>query len=190
MATPTPVPAPSRNNPISLRIYKAISTNFDDKASRDALEIASGFYAKRDKGKAKAGPSPSPDSGDGGGGGDGNDDDELVPRRRTLKGQSAAAARRNLKRDVEARMAGGSQRFLDAFGEVDKVGRLGSGQEQTGGLTGPEARRAPRAHARDAGALRRSAGRARPGEQRDKVPARACGRAAVTAVSSLRIIGS
>ena len=113
MATPTPVPAPSRNNPISLRIYKAISTNFDDAASREALEVASGFYAKRDKGKSKASPDLSVSLAD--------DDEDLVPRRRTLKGQSAAAARRNLKRDVEARMAGGSQRFLDAFGEVDKV---------------------------------------------------------------------
>lgn len=109
MATPTPVPAPSRNNPISLRIYKAISTNFDDTASREALEIASSFYAKRDKGKGRA-EAEDPDG-----------DDDIVPRRRTLKGQSAAAARRNLKRDVEARLAGGSQRFLDAFGEVDKV---------------------------------------------------------------------
>lgn len=109
-ATPTPVPAPSRNNPISLRIYKAISTNFDDKASREALEIASGFYTKRDKGKGKADYAA-----------DDNDEEDIVPRRRTLKGQSAAAARRNLKRDVEARMAAGSQRFLEAFGEVDKV---------------------------------------------------------------------
>ncbi|WOO80503.1 Conserved oligomeric Golgi complex subunit 6 [Vanrija pseudolonga] len=102
----TPVPAASRNNPISLRIYKAIGTSFDDRGSREALEIASGFYASsKAKGKAKAE--------DGG-------DEAAAPIRRTLRGQSAATARRNLKRDVEARLAGGSQHFLEAFGEVDK----------------------------------------------------------------------
>lgn len=102
----TPVPAASRNNPISLRIYKAIGTSFDDRGSREALEIASGFYASsKAKGKAKAEDGGSEDA---------------APIRRTLRGQSAATARRNLKRDVEARLAGGSQHFLEAFGEVDK----------------------------------------------------------------------
>ncbi|CAK9785326.1 uncharacterized protein COLE_06649 [Cutaneotrichosporon oleaginosum] len=96
----TPTPAASRNNPISLRIYKAIGTSFDDRSSREALEIASSFYSAKGKGRA--------------------DDDDILPIRRTLKGQSAATARRNLKRDIEARMAGGAQRFLTAFGEVDQ----------------------------------------------------------------------
>ena len=30
-------------------------------------------------------------------------------------------ARKWLKRDIEAKLAGGSQKFLEAFGEVDKV---------------------------------------------------------------------
>lgn len=109
-STSTPAPAVSRNNPISLRIYKAIGTNFDDRASREALEIASSFYSSKGKGRAS-----SQDEDE--------DEDNVVPVRRTLKGQSAAAARKNLKRDVEARLAGGSQQFLEAFGEVDKVGR-------------------------------------------------------------------
>lgn len=102
----TPSPTASRNNPISLRIYKAIGTSFDDRSSREALEIASSFYSSS-KGKARA---SEPE-----------DDGEVMPIRRTLRGQSAATARRNLKRDVEARMAGGAQRFLEAFGEVDQV---------------------------------------------------------------------
>lgn len=97
----TPAPAASRNNPISLRIYKAIATNFDDRSSREALEIASSFYSS--KGKAKAA-----------------EKDEELPIRRTLRGQAASNARRHLKRDVEARLADGAQRFLEAFGEVDK----------------------------------------------------------------------
>lgn len=104
----TPSPAASRNNPISLRIYKAIGTSFDDRSSREALEIASNFYSSTSKGKGRADSPPE-------------DGEDVMPIRRTLRGQSAATARRNLKRDVEARMAGGAQRFLEAFGEVDQV---------------------------------------------------------------------
>jgi hypothetical protein len=106
--TATPPPAPSsRHNPISLRIYKAIGTSFDDPGSREALEIASRFYA------------PSPDFN----GKERADDEEEfgLRERRTLKGQSSAMARKHLKKDVEDRLAGGSRKFLEAFGEVDKV---------------------------------------------------------------------
>lgn len=95
----------SRHNPISLRIYKAIGTSFDDPGSREALEIASSFYAPSTKGKEKE-----------------TADEEVLPERRTLKGQTAAMARKHLRKDVEARLAGGSRKFLEAFGEVDKVG--------------------------------------------------------------------
>jgi hypothetical protein len=110
----------SRNNPISLRIYKAIGTTFDDAGSREALELVSNFYAPTHsiKGKEKA-------EGDlvltnGHGHGHGHEEEEL-PRRRTLKGQSAATARKYLKKDVERKLAEGSRKFLDAFGEVDQV---------------------------------------------------------------------
>jgi hypothetical protein len=124
-----PMPAGGRSNPISLRIYKALGTSFDDAGSREALEIASSFYdpsswgiEAKGKGKADHGelrPSRLVDR------------DELP--RRTLRtsagmqgqgpGQTSAAAlaRRHLKRDVEQKLAGGSQKFLEAFGEVDKV---------------------------------------------------------------------
>lgn len=95
----------SRHNPISLRIYKAIGTSFDDPGSREALEIASSFYAPSVKEKEELD----------------EEEDERLPERRTLKGQSAAMARKHLKRDIEGRLAGGSRKFLAAFGEVDKV---------------------------------------------------------------------
>jgi hypothetical protein len=154
------VPAASRNNPISLRIYKAIGTNFDDRASREALEIASSFYSSKGKGKATV----AADADDAG---SPSDPDDLVPARRTLRGQSAAMARKHLKRDVEARLAGGSQRFLEAFGEVDKVRKLESPLLLKAYIA--ETRRAPRTHARDAVTVRPGAGRAGPGEQRHKV---------------------
>ena len=105
-STSTPPRASSsRHNPISLRIYKAIGTSFDDPGSREALEIASSFYAPALEDKEKADLV----------------EDERIPERRTLKGQSAAMARKHLKRDIEGRLAGGSRKFLVAFGEVDKV---------------------------------------------------------------------
>jgi hypothetical protein len=104
----------SRNNPISLRIYKAIGTTFDDTGSREALELVSNFYAPTHsiKGKEKAEEVLI--------NGHGHEEEEL-PRRRTLKGQSAATARKYLKKDVERKLAEGSRKFLDAFGEVDQV---------------------------------------------------------------------
>ncbi len=107
--TPPRVPS-TRHNPISLRIYKAIGTSFDDPGSREALEIASSFYAPSVKGKEKA---------------EDHEDDGL-PEGRSLKGQTAAMARKHLRRDVEGRLAGGSRKFLEAFGEVDKVSRVSS----------------------------------------------------------------
>lgn len=53
--------------------------------------------------------------------GNGYAEEEELPRRRTLKGQSAATARKHLKKDVEKKLAEGSRKFLDAFGEVDQV---------------------------------------------------------------------
>ncbi|WVF66103.1 hypothetical protein IAT40_000842 [Kwoniella sp. CBS 6097] len=136
LSAPAPLPS-SRNNPISLRIYKAIGTSFDDPSSREALEIASSFYAPGspssasllDKGKGKAGSQgvieedgegDGDGDGDHGAGGQGRDVVLGLPQRRTLKGQSAATARKYLKRDVEGTLAGGSQKFLEAFGEVDQ----------------------------------------------------------------------
>lgn len=121
----------SRNNPISLRIYKAIGTTFDDPGSREALELVSALYAptgsSSQKGKEKAEINGNGHDADsdvfGAHPNDQDDEDVLIPHRRTLKGQSAAMARKYLKRDVERRLADGSQRFLHAFGEVDKVRR-------------------------------------------------------------------
>jgi hypothetical protein len=107
-----PAPAPSsRNNPISLRIYKAIGTSFDDPASRQALDIAASLYS----GKGKARELDHDDTTNG------TEDTDEIGFRRAGKGESAAMARKWLKRDIEGRLASSSQRFLEAFGEVDKV---------------------------------------------------------------------
>lgn len=119
----------SRTNPISLRIYKALGTTFDDPTTLEALQVASGYYEpayaasiSSAKGKSKAQDAAVEDDSEGDG-----DEDESPIFRRTLKtanageGSSAALARKYLKRDVEAELARGSVKFLHAFGEVDKV---------------------------------------------------------------------
>lgn len=113
----TPSLSSSRNNPISLRIYKAIGTTFDDAGSREALELVSNFYAPTVSTKGKEKELVV----NGNGIGNGYAEEEELPRRRTLKGQSAATARKYLKKDVEKKLAEGSRKFLDAFGEVDQV---------------------------------------------------------------------
>jgi hypothetical protein len=132
-------PSSFRNNPISLRIYKAIGTTFDDPASREALEIASSFYTPRHDYRAEGSALPSGSGstsasasgaprGETGHESDAEDDsdEEDLPRRTLVKGQTAAMARKYLRRDVESKLAGGSQKFLKAFGEVDKVSSRGS----------------------------------------------------------------
>ena len=112
-----PSSSSSRNNPLSLRIYKAIGTTFEDPGSREALDLAASLYASGPlKGKERA-PNGDSDLDHG----DLDIATGLGGSRRAANGESAAMARKYLKRDVENWMAEGSQQFLDAFGEVDKV---------------------------------------------------------------------
>src|ERR1700722_6805184 len=84
-------------NPIALRLYKVLGTNFSDDATKEALRTISELYI----------PSTVPGRGDEG--------LEITP------GESAARARKNLRRDMENKLAEGSREFLKAFGEVDQV---------------------------------------------------------------------
>ncbi|WWC58354.1 uncharacterized protein I303_100894 [Kwoniella dejecticola CBS 10117] len=113
LSAPTAIPS-SRTNPISLRIYKTVGTSFDDPSSREALELVSSFYSSSSstiKGKGKSDQQDGFTS---------DNVEEGLPRRRTLKGQSAATARKWLKKDIESTLATGSQNFLKAFAEVDE----------------------------------------------------------------------
>ncbi|GLB45160.1 putative conserved oligomeric complex COG6 [Lyophyllum shimeji] len=115
-------PSQSRN-PISVRLYKVLGSNFDDDATKEALQTLSELYVTPASLRSNDKPKTHVPQ-------DGEDDDAAqdksndasvatVPAE-TVPGESAARARRNLRRDVESKLAHGSEQFLKAFGEVDQ----------------------------------------------------------------------
>ena len=129
MATASPQPAaPSSRNPVALRLYKILGTNFDDEGTRQALKTVSELYgpssATHPVSRKPVKPSPDSDS----------DEDEERGADATqntfadtflgsanVPGDTAARARRHLRRDVENKLTEASHKFLKAFGEVDQV---------------------------------------------------------------------
>jgi hypothetical protein len=134
---PSSTASPATRNPLSLRIYKVLGANFDDPSTREAFEALVEYYppeseahftTKHDVSKAAAGA-----------GSDSDTEDENDPwavrwpaRAHSIPavglgpGTTAARARQSLQRDVEGRLADGGKKFLEAFGEVDKVRTLHS----------------------------------------------------------------
>ena len=123
MTTPSPSlehQKPVVRNPISLRLYKVLGANYDDQATRDALSTLSGFYdrpvlngaarSNLNDESSSAANLPSEHS---------ISDKNVDAGRRS--GDIAARARKNLRRDLENRLAEGSEKFLKAFEAVDKV---------------------------------------------------------------------
>ncbi|KDR69275.1 hypothetical protein GALMADRAFT_256106 [Galerina marginata CBS 339.88] len=111
---------PQSRNPVSARLYKVLSTNFDDEETRQALRTLSDLYATP-KGKEAQPVIEEPE-------------DEFIQENvnpshtaagvaallvETVPGESAARARKNLRRDMENQLAEGSKKFLEALGEVD-----------------------------------------------------------------------
>lgn len=102
-------------NPIALRLYKILGTNFDDGATREALQTLSEFYKHSGTSK-KTLPGSSLEY---------KHDEDLGTTRKpavfnAVSGELAARARKNLRRDMENKLAEGSQQFLKALGEVDE----------------------------------------------------------------------
>ncbi|KAF5357289.1 hypothetical protein D9758_005832 [Tetrapyrgos nigripes] len=104
-------------NPVSLRLYKVLGTTFDDEATRESLATLSELYAKSVTAKGKETQRIDTEE-------DGDDETsakvdgpffvEGVP------GESAARARKNLRRDMEMKLTEGSQHFLKVLSEVDE----------------------------------------------------------------------
>ncbi|KAF9555820.1 oligomeric complex COG6 [Agrocybe pediades] len=91
-------------NPVSARLYKVLSTNFDDEETRQALQTLSDLYATPKGKEVRVVPDDA--------------DDEFVQNNNGDK--SASRARKNLRRDMEKQVAEGSKKFLEALGEVDE----------------------------------------------------------------------
>lgn len=102
--TPTTSTSSSSKNPISLRLYKVLSTNFDDYATREALDTLSELYGHTDE-EGNVASNAKVDE----------EDDE------SSLAEHAAKARRSLRRDMENKLAESSGHFVQALGEVDQV---------------------------------------------------------------------
>ena len=130
----TPSPAPSRN-PITLRLRKILGSTFTDPATTDALQTLSSLYSAPSAATVAAlslGHIQNPEQN-----ANGDDDDSWsdldsegtapeggVSGHANVSNETAVSARKNLHKDLENKLAEGSQHFLKAFGEVDQVCRL------------------------------------------------------------------
>jgi conserved oligomeric Golgi complex subunit 6 len=118
----TASPSPLARNPISLRLYKVLGASFDDEATREALSTLSELYAP--SGSPALHPTAKQDDT-----GPCEVDEAEVERIRDVPGflqgaapgDTAAKARKHLRRDIESKLEEGSLRLLAAFGSVDQV---------------------------------------------------------------------
>lgn len=131
-APPSPQPAtpstPSTRNPVALRLYKILGTNFDDEGTRQALKTVSELYGPSSAAhpipRKPIKPSADSDS-------DEDEEQDTNPTQNAFAdtflgsantpGDTAARARKHLRRDVENKLTEASHKFLKAFGEVDQV---------------------------------------------------------------------
>lgn len=98
-------------NPISLRLYKVLGANYDDSRAKEALETLSAYYTS----PVTTLPKQTEHT-------DFDPSDQIVKDNKPCRDyarDTAARARKSLRRDTEARLTEGSQRFLKAFGGVD-----------------------------------------------------------------------
>ncbi|KAH9066222.1 oligomeric complex COG6 [Lactarius vividus] len=114
----TASPSPLARNPVSLRLYKVLGATFDDEATREALSTLSDLYSPSESRLITKEDDISHDSADE------TDGEKIkdVPSflRGALPGDTAAKARKHLRRDIESKLEEGSLRFLAAFGAVDQ----------------------------------------------------------------------
>ena len=114
--------APQPRNPISLRLYKVLSTNFDDQATREALGTLSEVYASGNLSNGKEAQTTTAVLEDGEFE-DGRQGDSVavVEEEEEVPGELAARARKSMRKGMENKLMEGSQRFVEALMEVDEV---------------------------------------------------------------------
>ncbi|KAF8638929.1 hypothetical protein AX17_001841 [Amanita inopinata Kibby_2008] len=108
-------PQAQGRNPIALRLYKILGTNFDDVATREALQTLSELYSQGSTLKERL-----PDSSV-----EGTEENESGSTKKTaasttVSHELAMWARKNLRRDMENKLAEGSQQFLKVLREVNE----------------------------------------------------------------------
>ena len=118
----TASPSPLARNPVSLRLYKVLGATFEDDATKEALSTLSDLYSPSE---SPAVVSIAKDDVVVPDGVDELDKDSAKDAPSFLRGappgDTAAKARKHLRRDIESKMEEGSLRFLAAFGMVDQV---------------------------------------------------------------------
>src|SRR6267154_3529948 len=118
----TASPSPLARNPVSLRLYKVLGATFEDDATKEALSTLSDLYSPSE---SPAVVSIAKEDGVVPDGVDELDKDSAKDAPSFLRGappgDTAAKARKHLRRDIESKMEEGSLRFLAAFGTVDQV---------------------------------------------------------------------
>ncbi|PSR77610.1 hypothetical protein PHLCEN_2v7800 [Hermanssonia centrifuga] len=137
--------SPRPHNPLSIRLYKVLAANLDDDTTKEALHTLADLYAPSLLNDTKVKPQDRELKGDRERLNDIDDEDDdtkedantKLPAQspalaETVPGEIAARARRNLKKDVESKLAESSRRFLTAFAEVDK--QLDTLQEYIGAM--------------------------------------------------------
>ncbi|KAF5378347.1 hypothetical protein D9615_008765 [Tricholomella constricta] len=110
-------------NPVSVRLYKVLGSNFEDDATKEALQTLSDLYTTARSSKSSE-RTNSPDTEDADFDYEGRErlsnPSNTIVLAETVPGESAAHARRNLRRDMERQLTQGSEQFLKAFGDVDQ----------------------------------------------------------------------
>ena len=108
-------------NPVAARLYKVLNSKFNDEETSQALQTLSELYATPSPGKEQesdrnlgedveeqmnSGPASST---------------SRVTLVENFPGESAARARKDMRKDMERKLAEESRQFLNALGEIDFV---------------------------------------------------------------------
>ncbi|KIY47000.1 oligomeric complex COG6 [Fistulina hepatica ATCC 64428] len=112
-------------NPLSLRLYKVLGTNYDDALTKEALNTLSELYAPRAPAKGKEvsrgkDNATKPKQALNGGAIHREPRFQRASLVESVPGECAARARKGLRADMERKLAEGSRQFLEAFRELDQ----------------------------------------------------------------------
>lgn len=108
-------------NPVAARLYKVLNTKFNDEETGLALQTLSELYATTSPAKElPSGRNVIEDIEEQIHG----QDNSASPLFENVPGESAARARKDMRKDMEKKLAEGSRQFLVTLGEVDAVSAI------------------------------------------------------------------